>query len=92
MLPSSLGTIPDESQVRGPHIALCGDFASHRFAVCALEHRDGRSSTFANVSSEETQPAPEKREGKKSQQRKYSRSDCIFPRGNVGDTRPSNEV
>jgi len=67
MLPSSLGTIPDESQVRGPHIALCGGFASHGFAVCALEHRDGRSSTFVNVSSEETKPAPEKRDGKKLQ-------------------------
>ena len=72
---------------------MCGDFASHGFVVCALEHRDGSGPcTFVNVSNQETQPAPEKREGTKSQQRKYIKLDYVIPSGNAEDTRPTNKV
>jgi platelet-activating factor acetylhydrolase len=70
-----------------------GDFASHGFVVCALEHRDGSGpSTFVNMLSEDAQTAPEKREGKKPRQVKYIRLDYVIPRGNADDTLPSNEV
>jgi platelet-activating factor acetylhydrolase len=67
---------------------MCGDFATHGFVVCSLEHRDGSGpTTYVNSPVEETEDTFTNGKGKdRSYQMSSERLDHVFPKGNTDDT------
>lgn len=82
---------------RTSYSGLCGEFASHGFIVCAIEHRDGSGArTFVNHPPQDLDSYGEggvKGKADRSSEhgnRNYDVIDFIFPKDNPYDTRPGN--
>ncbi len=83
---------------RTTYSTICGEFASYRFVVCAIEHRDGSGArTFINHPPKGLDSG-KKREAngnvdhwKQEAEYDYDIMDFVYPKHNPMDTRPSNE-
>jgi len=84
---------------RTAYSSVCGEFASHGFVVCALEHRDGSGPRTLINHKQDGVGCREEREKRghfghteKSRAKPYDIVDFIFPKDDPMDTRIGHEV
>ena len=84
---------------RTAYNSLCGEFASHGFVVCAVEHRDGTGArTLINHPSQSRGSRPEREHTGKVDQypeeadKTWDGVNFIFPDKSHMDTHPSNDI
>ncbi|KAI9691363.1 MAG: hypothetical protein M1820_009700 [Bogoriella megaspora] len=78
--------------------SLCGEFASHGFVVCAVEHRDGSGARTIINHHPSGKGSRQEREDKggldhstEDKRKDYDMMDYVWPQSNPYDTSPQNE-